>query len=247
MFHFYKTDAVDIPERSLTDKCIVLDLDETLVHSHGEGNIELLKELELFTNPDNIDLRKRIYKITMDDVVHKKGQGAKTEMWGITRPHLTQFLIACFSYFKIVAIWSAGRNKYVNGIVDHIFKDLKRPVVIWNYDNLEKLTNNTLIKPLSKMINSVPGLSKYMSLKNTFIVDDRRSVFQEPNPNNGIQIPQYRPSFSPESMRSDDIALKQLMRWFRKPEVMNSKDVRKLDKNNIFNQPITIKDLSKNK
>ena len=166
----------------------------------------------------------------MDDVVHKKGQGVKTEMWGITRPHIREFLIGCFSYFKVVAVWSAGRNKYVNSIVDYLFRDLPRPVVIYVYDHLERLPNNTFIKPLSKMINSVPGLNKYMSLENTFIVDDRLTVFQEVNPNNGIQIPAYKPAFNIESLRSDDIALKQLMRWFYESEVMNSKDVKTLYK-----------------
>ena len=218
----------------LTDKCIVLDLDETLVHSHGEGHIELLKELQIFTDSKYLDLRKRTYKITMDDVVHKKGQGAKTEMWGITRPHLMDFLRFCFSYFKVVAVWSAGRNKYVHSIVDHIFKDLRRPTVIWTYDDLDKLSDNTLIKPLSKMIKTVPGLSKYMSLENTFIIDDRLSVFQKPNPNNGIQIPQYRPDMNPKSMRVGDVFLNQLTDWFNKPEVINSKDVRTLKKNNVF-------------
>lgn len=232
--YFYKTDLGKIPDKPLTDKCIVLDLDETLVHSHGEGHIELLKEIGIFTNPDYLDLRKRTYKITMDDVVHKKGQGAKTEMWGITRPHLTQFLIFCFSYFKVVAVWSAGRNKYVNCIVDHIFKDLRRPHVIWNYDDLSKLPDNTLIKPLSKMSCNVSGLSKYMTLENTFIIDDRTSVFQQPNPNNGVQIPAYRPSMEPDSMRVEDNRLHQLMNWFKKSEVIKCKDVRKLDKTRIF-------------
>ena len=89
------------------------------------------------------------------------------------------------------------------------------------------------------MINSIPGLNKYMSLKNTFIVDDRLSVFQEPNPGNGIQIPAYKPSLSIKSMRSDDIALKQLMRWLQKPEIMNCEDVRALDKRDIFKIPVT--------
>ena len=229
--YLFKT---ELPEKPLTNKCIVLDLDETLVHSHHEGNIELMKELEIFTNPKYLDLRKRTYKITMDDVVHKKGEGAKTEMWGITRPHLTEFLIFCFTYFKVVIIWSAGRNKYVHSIVDHIFKDLKRPTIVWTYDNLSKLSNNTLIKPLSKMIEHIPGLSKYMSLENSFIIDDRLSVFQQPNPNNGIQIPAYNPSMTPESMRKNDNRLQQLMKWFQQSEVINCKDVRTLNKTNIF-------------
>ena len=230
----YRSDLNKIPNKPLTDKCIVLDLDETLVHSHGEGNIDLLKELNLLTDPTNLDLRERVYKITMDDVVHKKGAGEKTEMWGIMRPHVKEFLIFCFSYFKLVIIWSAGRKNYVHAIVDYLLKDLKRPHIIYTFDDIEKLPNGTLIKPLDKLFNNIPGLNKHMSLKNSFIIDDRHSVFQEPNPKNGIEIPPYRPSFNSSSLRNDDKTLKKLMNWFMKPEVIQSNDVKNLDKTNIF-------------
>jgi len=238
----YKSDLDKISERSITDKCIVLDLDETLVHSYAENNsydLNALKELKIFTDPENLDLRERTYKITIDDVVHKKGTGNKTEMWGVIRPHTREFLIACFSYFKIVIVWSAGRKNYVHAIVDYLFKDIKRPIVIYTYDDIEKLPNGTLVKPLKKLIENVPSLKKYMSLENTFILDDRSSVFQEPNPYNGIVIPAYKPGFNLRSLRSEDIAFKQLIKWLMKPEVMNSKDVRELDKNKIFEISVT--------
>ena len=172
----------------------------------------------------------------MDDVVSKRGSGDKTEMWGIFRPHVREFLIFCFSYFKLVIVWSAGKKNYVHTIVDQLFADLKRPHVIWTFNDIEMLSNKdrTLIKPLSKLIDKVPGLSKYMSLSNSFILDDRNSVFEEPNPDNGIKIPAYNPSFKPESLRSDDSALPQLMNWFNRPEVIHSRDVRELDKSSIF-------------
>lgn len=233
----YQTDLNKIPEKPLTDKCIVLDLDETLVHSYGEGNIDLLKELKIFSDPKNYDLRERCYKITMEDVVHRKGTGDKTEMWGILRPYAREFLITCFSYFKIVIVWSAGKKNYVHSIVDYLFKDIRRPLVVFTFDDVEKLSNNILIKPLNKLPKNIPGLEKYMSLENTFIIDDRLTVFQEPNPDNGIEIPPYKPAFNLNSLRSDDIALKQLVNWLMKPEVMNAKDVRKLDKKKIFETP----------
>lgn len=231
MFH---SDLNKIPDKPLTDKCIVLDLDETLVHSSPEGNIELLKELEIFSDPKNYDLRERVYKITMEDVVHKKGTGDKTQMWGVFRPHFREFLIFCFTYFKLVIVWSAGRKNYVHTIVDQLFLELPRPHVIFTYDDLEKLQNNTLIKPLNKLVRTIPGMNKHMSLENSFIIDDRLTVFQEPNPHNGIQIPPYKPNFNLTSLRENDERLKQLIAWFKRPEVMNSRDVRKLDKSRIF-------------
>lgn len=230
----YKTDLNKIPDKPLTDKCIVLDLDETLVHSHSDSNIDLLKELNIFSDPNFQDVRQRCYKIKMDDVVHKRGTGEKTEMWGVFRPFVREFLIYCFTYFKIVIVWSAGRKNYVHAIVDYLFSGLKRPHVIYTYDDIERLPNGTLIKPLNKLIDKVPGLKKYMSLENTYIIDDRISVFQEPNPHNGIEIPAYKPSFNIKALRTDDVHLKQLMTWFNSSEVMNSRDIRELDKTKIF-------------
>lgn len=237
MSSLYKTALDEIPYKSLTDKCIVLDLDETLVHSNE--NLSELKELGIMTNPELMDLRNRVYEMNMDDVVYKKGQGVKTEMWGITRPHVKEFLIACFSYFKVVAVWSAGKKKYVDTIVNFLFRDIKRPHVVWSRDRCDKTSTNLLTKPLEKMIKGVPGLSRYMSLENTFIIDDRKTVFSGPNPDNGIQIPAYIPPFNVRGLRTDDIRLKQLMRWFLRSDVMNSTDIRDLDKSNVFDTDIT--------
>ena len=42
----YKSDLNKIPEKSMTNKCIVLDLDETIVHSHTEENSYDLETLK---------------------------------------------------------------------------------------------------------------------------------------------------------------------------------------------------------
>jgi len=246
MASFYKTALDGIPFKALTNKCIVLDLDETLVHSNE--NMAQLKELEIMSDPNLIDLRRRTYQITLDDVVYKKGEGVKTTIWGILRPHVKEFLVWCFSYFKVVIVWSAGKRKYVDAIVDFLFKDIRRPHVVYSYDQCERTSNNLLVKPLNKMIQNVPGLSKYMSLENSFIIDDRNTVYAGyigDNPNNGIQIQSYSPAFNIHSLRSDDIALKQLMTWMLRPDVMNSTDVRELDKSEVFKTNITTTPLNK--
>ena len=216
----------------LTNFCLVLDLDETLVHSSEDLN--KLKELGVLTKSNMMDVLQNTYLLKLDDVVHKKGQGIKTEMWGVVRPHVKEFLTACFTYFKVVAVWSAGKKKYVEAIVDFLFRDIKRPHVIFSRDECERTSNNTLTKPLIKMMEQVPGLAKYMKPENTFILDDRASVFDSCNPDNGIQIPAYIPDFSNDSVREQELSLKKLMKWFAKPEVISSTDIRTLDKKNIF-------------
>lgn len=240
MHSLYKSALDEVPFKSLTDKCIILDLDETLVHS--SENLDDLWTLNLMRDPNLIDLRRRTYRITMDDVVSKRGTGVKTVMWGIVRPHAREFLISCFAYFKVVIVWSAGKRKYVDAIVDYLFKDMRRPIVVYSRDECVKTTNGLLVKPLRNMITDEPGLNRYMGLHNSFMIDDRTTVYEGykgDNPYNGVQIPAYRPAFTIESLRSDDIALKQLMTWFMRPEVMKSKDVRELDKSGIFTTSVT--------
>lgn len=240
MEYLFKSNVPKILSKPLSDKCIILDLDNTVISSfiptsENPDSVNLLNNLGIMTNPDLFDLRRRTYTIVMDDVVDKKGTGTKYEMWGLSRPHVKDFLVFCFSYFKVVAVWSAGRKKYVEAIVDFLFKDIRRPHIIFTYDDLDRTHNGVLTKPIMKMINQVSGLNKYMNLNNTYIIDDRKSTFESVNIDNGVLIPVYDPEFNPESLRKDDTALEKLMLWFIKPEVIKSKNIRLLDKSNIFN------------
>jgi hypothetical protein len=158
----------------------------------------------------------------------------RSELWGITRPHVREFLIMCFSYFQIVAVWSAGQKKYVEAIVDYLFGDLRRPHVVFTYDDCEESDDGFLVKPLEKMISTVKGLDQYMSLYNTLAIDDRLSTFSPVNPYNGIVIPPYDPLFTISSLNQADERLKQLSRWFLRPDVIASTNVQLLDKSNIF-------------
>jgi len=219
-----------LPIHSLTNHCIVLDLDETLVHSSTEMN--KFKELNLTNDPKISDIKQRSYLISLND------KNQKFELWGITRPHLKEFLNFCFSYFRIVAVWSAGKAKYVEAIVDLIFRDIQPPHVVYNYDHCDFNDKNQIQKPLLKMISNEPGLSNYMSLDNTFAIDDRRHTFLV-NPSNGVLIPEYDPQPSINHLRSDESSLLQLMMWFLRPEVMSCNDIRTLDKSKIFTTPLS--------
>lgn len=218
--------------KTLTNHCVVLDLDETLVHTFDDPKV--FKRLEIFSNPNLIDLRRRCYNLYLDDVVSTRGMGIKTEISGITRPHLKEFLQFCFRYFRFVIVWSAGQPKYVEAVVDFIFRDLQKPHLVYSYPTCDHVDSGYIYKPLTKIINAEPGLSSYMSLQNSFIIDNTRSTFANVNPSNGIHIPDYQPTLTIESLRQDDKALLQIMQWLMKPEVIISPDIRLLDKSRIF-------------
>lgn len=223
----------------LTDYTIILDLDQTLIYSFEDEELEEIRNYGIFSRPEYLDIRQRIFKLTLEDVMEKKkGVGVKTEIWGIIRPHVKNFLKFCFNHFKIVAVWSAGRRKYVEAIVNLLFKDIQRPHIVYTYDDCDwmnhSVDNKFIIKPIMKMINEIPTVNKYMSTKTTFSLDDTEYTFSHTNKDNGLLIPAYKPKPIPSELRKDDNSLVLLMNWFSKKENMYCGDIR-LIKKNIFN------------
>jgi TFIIF-interacting CTD phosphatase-like protein len=208
-------------EVSVTDKCIVLDMDETLVHSferHLEKN-----EINI-EDPANFDIRERLYYFDY-------GRGTRRKIIGIKRKFLDEFIEFCSWYFRLVIIWSAGEDSYVKRTCKWIFRNYKSPYVILTR---EKCSGDELSKPLRFLIENKN--IKNLRYENTFIVDDKESTFILENPENAIHIPAFTMStLTPENIRSDsDNYLLDLMIWFQRKEVVKSKDVRLLDKSSIF-------------
>jgi hypothetical protein len=244
MSKIYRTAAHYLPENPLTDKCIYLDLDNTLLYTtDDEDDFVYLNKLNILTDPSLIDLRNRMYHIVMEDL-ETPGEGSKYEMWGITRPHLHEFLLFCFSYFRLVIVFSAGARLYIEPIIDHIFMDLPYPDAVLSRDETYEEKVGT-IKLLSKVQNANALTQEYVRPENTFGLDDLESTFSK-NKGNGILIPAYRPAYKEEKkgkrkeiptielFSKDDTALLKLKEWLMRPEVMSSTDVRTLDKSKIF-------------
>lgn len=234
---FYSELSDHILPEPRTEKCIVLDLDETLVHASDD--MDVYNRINILSDPLLMDIRDQSYVITVDDVSHKRGTGSKTQLWAMKRPYLREFLIFCFNYFRIVAVWSAGTNRYVQKTVEAIFGDIAMPHIIYTRDDCEDVSGQ-LYKPLRKMIQNEPGIIGFMSLENTFALDDRESTYSR-NPGGGILIPPYEPHpsiNSPKGLRVKDNALLQLMNWLKTDEVFNCDDVSSLDKSNIFSRSL---------
>lgn len=220
---------------------LILDLDETLVHSMED--MDSLKPLNIFTDPKLVNVRNRIYHIQIEDVTGKKGTGESMDLWGITRPHLKEFKEFADQYFKHVIFWSAGKKRYVDAIVDMIThsecKSKAGGPMIYSYNDCKFDSNNPggLSKPINKMAQKEHDLK--LTLANTFIVDDRETVFIHDNPDNGIIIPPYNPPLTIEGIMADDPTLLQLKYWFMLPLVRSIKDIRLLDKSEIFTTPLS--------
>jgi hypothetical protein len=228
----------------LTSRHLVLDLDSTLIHSDGE--MDVYKDFKLYSSPTNAELRSRLYRFDLVDVVDAPGTGVRTPMWGVYRPHVLEFLNFASIYFDAVHIWSAGQHKYVHTIKDVLFQGDFVPSTVFSYDMCDQTTSE-LFKPLTKLYaeNTAMGANE----TNTLALDDRDHTFSR-NPHNGVQIPAYEPGPTEDKAKkmsraeivkqyradimADDIALLQFTCWLSLPEVIKEPDVQKLDKTRIF-------------
>lgn len=222
---FYTVISDSISKVPKTNKCIVLDLDNTLVFS--QEKVELV-DLNIINNPEYLKLRNRTYNFELT----APGYEETKLMWGVTRPHVTEFLLFCLSYFKVVAIWSAGDKIYVDNIINQLFKYIsKKPYLVYAADDTVITRGNKVLKELEVMTKD-PKVYGIMTMENTLMIDDNADAFRK-NIDNAIMIPFYGPK-TIEEMERDDQTLLQLMKWLEKPEVVNSKDVRTLNKDWIF-------------
>lgn len=227
--------AKDIPSISFTDKCIVLDLDQTLIAT--QDSKDTLKKLAIFSDPLQMHLRARVYDLTIEDY-EKPGSGSRYTFWGIIRPHVKEFLVFCFKYFKNVIVYSAGKRPYVEAIVDDIFQDLPKPHAVFSYDDIIVNSVGQVEKPLVKLPDIDPKIKNTMTLHNSFAIDDNPTTFHH-NPGNAVLIPAYEPNvLSIEGVEKDDQALLQLKYWFLQSYVIQSTDAAQLDKSTIFTTPV---------
>ena len=221
-------------------KTLILDLDETLACSQINPEIE---PLEIYTNP--VIFRKFHPKgtsqICFSTTIFSIEAKAHLRIWGIMRPGLFEFLQFAQEYFENVIIWSAGLSAYVDAICKEIFNapNLKLPRLIWARDQCANIsTPGQLIfhKPIANLIHALQSAGSPITIKieKTLILDDRPHTFID-NPDNGVLIPQFKPSRSIEDLTSrSDNHLYKFIRWLNTPEVQNSIDYRLLDKTGIF-------------
>lgn len=230
-------------------KTIILDLDETLVHSWE--NPEFIDRYSIYTDPV---IYRKFHPVGSPQIAYSmfldlKTPGTQSRIWGLHRPHLHEFLHFASEYADNVIVWSAGIRPYVNEIVKGIFLEsgLQPPKVVRNRENCSSY-QGLYHKPIYELITDI-SRQPFSTLKIdpawTIIVDDKTHTFME-NPNSGILIPPYQPGSNrpgkvptmEDLLDRSDTALLQLMNWLELPEVKNATDIRTIDKSRIFTENI---------
>lgn len=215
-----------------TDRTVVLDLDACLIvsffdkHNTDEDHeaVDAAHELKrVMENTRMQEMRRRFYKI--------RSKGTNYDFCGLRRVDLDAFISFCFRYFKYVIVWSAGDRNYVHAIVNEIFKHHHRPHYVLTRDDLAYVDDDDYYKPI-RVINEL--YSGVAPLDKTVFVDDKNDNFRE-NTGNGFTIPVCNIFAKDGSISAgEDTALRCLMNWLRKREVLQSEDIRSLDKSDAF-------------
>lgn len=196
-------------------KHLILDLDETMVHTfRPEDNFESIK-LEKGTS-----FEANVFKIKFED---------GTIMHGVMRPGLKLFMSAMFKAFDSVSVWSAGTAPYVHKVLSAVFGDNKKyfKFIMTRSDcnNLKIDYDDSICtyKPLSVVYAKYPE----MNSKNTIIIDDRHDVC-EYNCMNNIVIPAFDINNLTYQEYDSDRALFDLIKWSESKGFKTSANVQSL-------------------
>lgn len=200
----------------MSGKNIILDLDETLVHTHENEYDGTFENLYKYKNEE--------YMVNFTDLM-ENGDITTTKMWGIRRPYFQKFIKFCFDNFDNVIIWSAGTERYVKDTVNRVFYENKSPHYIFTQKDCY-IDENGLTKPIKYLKKNNPYLK--INIEDTILVDDREENFYL-NKENGILIPVFDPS-----EKVEDKNLLKLMTWLSSKEFKYSDDIRDIDKKSIF-------------
>ena len=216
------------PAKSLTDYNLVLDIDECMVHTSTD--MKKFRDLGIYRDPNLLALRKRTYRLTIDDI-ETPGNPNTNEIWGVTRPHLYTTLSYSFKYFKHIYVWSSGQKRYVNTMVNHLFRDLPKPDGILDNDDCDVYNGDKFYKPLSHLYEKYPhhGLRP----ETTIHIDDIKANMRA-NKGNGILIPGYAPNPRIDNLKQNDDALLRFLEWLKSDEVLDCEDIRLIEKP-VFN------------
>jgi hypothetical protein len=213
---------------SLTKLNLVLDIDDTLVQTFDD--IDSLYKCPIMRDPKFYPVRKRVYILKFENEGEDEEELEEEMIWGVKRPHIDEFFDFANQYFRNIVIWSAGTYDYVHAIVKNLFKGIPTPAKVFTRNDCAQSEEYGYEKPLEKIYQVVPE----MNSTNTVLIDDRHEVFMRKDPHNGIIIPPFSPDVENLESLTADTAFLNLKEWFMKPEVMNTRDIRKINKDRVF-------------
>lgn len=156
-----------LKNKSNFNSCIVLDIDETLVHTKqtlNSPNDKLKKNSDI-----HFKLHEVYYYIDI-------------------RPHALQFLKKVFENFDHVCIWTAAEKVYAKKIISKIMTPYQEGSLLefWSRKNCVIDKDGNYTKPLEKLFQKY----KFLKPTNTILVDNNR-VITNLNKPMSIKVPDF--------------------------------------------------------
>lgn len=171
-------------------KCIVLDIDNTLVHTNTKIKKHLIDTI--MTEEKYYYMRRRIYNVKKSGNIY----------YGVKRPYLEDFINFCFLNFDYVCVWSAAEKNYVYDMTKIIFCRSESPDLVFTGEQTTYINGNP-VKDLNIIADALS-----IKLDDIVAVDDTLSTFSK-NPDNAILIYKYTVDNNIESIqKTDDCLLK---------------------------------------
>lgn len=231
------------PRHTLGPKTLILDLDETLIHSYEDPHF--LESYGIYTTPE---IYRKFHPTGSSPIAYSMFldlPSGNSRIWGLYRPYMYEFLSFAKEYFDNILVWSAGLQSYVEEISQRIFLDsgMSSPKLIWSRNKCYNY-QGYYHKPISELISDIstrPFSQLKIEAKSTLILDDKTYTFMQ-NPDNGVLIPIFYPGkdrsnkipLLQDLLDRSDNALVQFMNWLKRSEVRNCEDIRILNKTKIF-------------
>lgn len=151
---------------------LVLDLDETLLHS---------------IHPRNITTGK----LPPADATFTLSNGEVYATYG--RPGLSVFFDFAYRRFRRIIVWTAADTEYARRIVNLVIIPAaggRKPDLVWTRADCEQNKEGYYYKPLDKLFHSKFGLESGLTFSNTFIIEDRCMSAYE-NLANLVLVPKF--------------------------------------------------------
>lgn len=181
-------------------KLIVLDLDETLIHSVQQSN-----DNQILDNTDmsNVETYETDFSWSHATVSYKV----------YVRPYVKEFLDFCFENFD-VGVWTAATQDYADKIVPLVFKH-RVPIFVFTRERCTTKTDNRdyLLYPLTDTVKKLQKVKrrkfngKRYNINNILVIDDTPSTFKC-NYGNAIQISEWNGN-------THDVELQLLIRYIK--------------------------------
>jgi len=156
-----------LKKKSNFNSCIVLDIDETLIHT-----------AHTTTSPSEKLKKNSHINFKINNIYY----------YIVIRPYALTFLQKVFQNFDHVCIWTAAEKLYARKIISKIMTPLQEVSLLefWSRKNCVTNSQGFYTKPLSKLFEKY----SFLNAKNTVLVDNNKTI-TDLNKSMSIKVPDF--------------------------------------------------------